>query len=476
MEEKRKVEKIAMRKPFEKLFDEAALLPKIRRSIYLMTLGNTFGTLWGVISGGGSSSLTGYAGYLGAGDFVYGLLTAIPLAAALLQIPFATLVSRTQRRKKYLMTYGLFSRVLWIIIGLVPFFIPASQSTLRLWSVILLIGVSSAFSSFINVCWMPWMADLVPVEIRGRWLSKRDGITSIASVTMGLVVAGILDRMTGFTGYTIVFVMCGVLGILDMVCFFFMEEVYKTPPVQLKLLPVIQQVFRNRPFFKFMLFWTAWCFTANMSGAYLARYALTEMGLSYMQFTISSQVTAAAVTILVISHWGRLLDHFGSKPVLWCTCIVAALTPLFFLFSTQGSIWPTLLHNLIGAAFWSGANLAATSLQLSSSPDEQRPSYVAVFSCITSLFGSFLGILTGGAILEGIHDSATLRSIIVDRYQFIIVIAVLLRVVSVFTLIPLLDNSSEYTLSGMFRELYLRVQAHKSYLRYKSERKKRSNP
>ncbi len=462
-----------MRKPFEKLFDEAALLPKIRRSIYLMTLGNTFGTLWGVISGGGSSSLTGYAGYLGAGDFVYGLLTAIPLAAALLQIPFSTLVSRTQKRKKYMMTYGIFSRLLWIVIGLIPFFIPPDQSVLRLWSVILLIGVSSAFSSFINVSFMPWMADLVPIEIRGRWLSKRDGITSIASVTMGLIVAGILDQMTGFAGYSLVFVICGILGILDMLCFLFMEEIYKTPPVQLKLLPVLKQVMSNKPFFKFMLFWTAWCFTANMSGAYLARYALTEMGLSYMQYTLSSQVAAAAITVLVVSQWGRLLDHFGSKPVLWCTCTVAALTPLFFLFSTYGSIWPTLLHNLIGAAFWSGANLAATSLQLSSSPDDQRASYVAVFSCITSLFGSFLGILTGGVILEEIHSNISLNSIITDRYKFMIAISVLLRVASVFIIIPMLDNSNSYTLSGMFAELNLRIRAQKSYLNYWWERRRK---
>jgi MFS family permease len=452
--------------PFEKIFNEASLLPKIRRSIYLMTLGNAFGTLFGVVSGGGSSSLTGYAEFLGASDFVFGLLTAIPLAMALLQIPFAAMVSRTQKRKKYMMTYGLFSRVLWIVIGLVPYFISADPAWLRLWSVILLIGISSAYSSFINVSWMPWMADLVPVGIRGRWLSKRDGITSIASVTMGLLVASILDRMPGYSGYTLVFVMAGILGMLDMCCFFFMEEVYKTPPLQLKIIPVCRQIISNKPFFKFMIFWTAWSFTANMSGAYLARYALSEMGLTYLSFTICSQVTAAAVTVLVVSNWGRLLDHFGSKPVLWCSCIVAALTPLFFLFSTYGSIWPTLLHNLIGAAFWSGANLAATSLQLSSSPDEQRPSYVAFFSCFTSLLGAFLGILAGGAILEGIHSSHTLSAFIPDRYKFMIAVSVILRIATVIVIVPKLDNNCEYTVTSMFRELFIKIKLQKSYISY----------
>ncbi len=464
---------IKMKIPFQKIFDEAALLPKIRRSIYLMTLANTFGTLFAVVTGSGSSPLTGYAGYLGAGDFIFGLLTAIPLAAALLQIPIASLVSRTQKRKKYMTTYGLFARALWLPIALVPLFIPASHSSFRLWTVILLIGISSAYSSFLNVCWMPWMADLVPSEIRGRWLSKRDSITSIASVTMGILVAGILDRMSGYQGYVVVFIIASILGVLDMCCFFFVEEVYKTPPQKLKLLPVLTQVFHNKPFYRFMLFWTAWCFTANMSGAYLARYALTEMGLSYMQYTLCSQVMAAAVTVLVVSYWGRLLDHFGSKPVLWCSCIVASITPLFFLFSTYGSIWPTLLHNLIGAAFWSGANLAATSLQLSASPDEQRPSYVAVFSCVTSLLGAFLGILTGGVILEGIRSNPVLYSSIPDRYQFMIAVSVILRVCSVLIFIPRLDNSGGYTVSGMFQELSLRRKAQLHYLHYWWQRRKR---
>jgi MFS family permease len=461
-----------MRKPFENIFNEADLLPKIRRSIYLMTMGNTFGNLWGVISASGSSSLTGYASYLGAGDFVFGLLTAIPLATALLQIPIASLVSRKQQRKKYMMTYGLFSRFLWLIIGLVPFFISADHAFLRLWTVIFLIGISSGFSSFINVSWMPWMADLVPQEIRGRWLSRRDGIISIASVTMGIVVARILDTLPGYAGYTTVFIMAGVLGMLDMCCFGLMEDIYKTPPLELKLIPVCKQILSDKPFLKFMFFMTAWSFTANMAGSYFARYAITEMGLSYMTYTLCSQVAAAAITVLIVSYWGRLHDHFGSKPVLWVSCIVGSLTPLFFLLSTYGSFWPTLLHNVIGAAFWSGTNVAVTSLQLSSSPDEQRPSYIAFFSCFTSVLGSFLGILTGGAILEGIHSSEILSAIFPDRYKFMFVLSVILRFATVLIFVPRLVNTRDYTTKDMFRELLVQIRLKKEYIRYRHLRRK----
>lgn len=443
--------KIKIRKPFETIFSEASLLPEIRRSIYLMTLANMFGTVWGVICNSGSASLTGFAAFLGAGDFVYGVLTAIPLAAAFLQIPFSALVSRTHKRKKYIMTYGLFSRAIWIVIGLIPWFISADQSWLRLWSVIFLIGISWSFGSFINVCWMPWMADLVPLGIRGRWLSKRDSIQNFAGVTMGLMVAALLDRLPAYTGYTIVFIMGGILGSLDMVCFFFMKEVYSTPPVKIKMVPVLKQITQNKPFFKFAVFWTAWCFTANMASPYLSRYAITEMGLTYMQFTLAAQVASASVTVAVVTFWGKLLDRFGCKPVMWLTCMAASMTPLFYLFSKHGSIWPTLLHNVIGAAFWSGCNLAATSLQLSASPDAERPSYIAFFSCITSVFGSFLGILTGGAILEGIQSSVSLGAMIPDRYKFMITVSVILRIGAVLIFVPRIDNNSEHTVSDIFQ-------------------------
>jgi len=441
-----------MRFPFENIFVEAKTLPKIRRSIYLMTMGNIFGAIFCTITGSGSSTLTGYASYLGAGDFVFGLLTAIPLAAALLQIPFATLVSRTHKRKKYMMTYGLLSRALWILIALIPVILPLEQEFLRIWSVILLIGISASYSSFINVSWMPWMADLVPVEIRGRWLSARDGIIAIASVSVGLLVAYILDHMTGYSGYTTVIIFGTILGMLDMVCFLFVEEVYHTPPLELKIIPVCKEIIANKPFFKFILFWTAWNFTANMSGAYLARYAITEMNLSYLQYTLCAQVASAAVTVIFVTHWGRANDHFGSKPVLWLSCLVASLTPLFYLFSTPGNIWPTLLHNVIGAAFWCGANMAAISLQLSASPDEQRPSYVAFFSCFTSLFGSFLGILVGGAVLEGFHTNR-LSAIIPDRYKFMIALSVLLRIAAVLILLPTLDNNRRYNTKDLIHHV-----------------------
>lgn len=433
--------------PFHALYQQAGLSRDIRLSISMMVLGNICGNMFAVLSFG--SALVGYAKALGANDFVFGVLTGIPSAAALVQIPAAILVSRTQKRKKYMLTYGIFGRALWLVIGLVPYFLPVAPVWLRLWSVILLVGVSSASGSFINVCFTPWMADLVPIGIRGRWMSLRDGIVAVCSVVIGLTSAWVLDHMGGFAGYTVVFVCASIFGVADMCCFIPVNEARRSQGTTTSIRAVAKKLIKDRPFFLFMLFWTVWCFTANMSGGYLGRYALGEMGLSYTQLTLYSQIASALITVLVIRFWGRLLDRYGTKPVMWVSCVVAALTQAFYLFSVYGSIVPTLLHNMVGAAFWCACNLAAMNLLLSASPDEHRASYVAIFSCVTSLIGNFLGAITGGALLELIqHVWAG-----VDRYKILIAFAVALRIGVVLVFLPKLHNETGVSVREMGRDL-----------------------
>jgi len=276
----------------------------------------------------------------------------------------------------------------------------------------------------------------------------------VASVVTGLVAAAFLDSVSGRIGYTVVFVIGGILGAADMVCYGFTDDIYTTPPAKLSIRPVIKSILKDKPFFRFIVFWTVWCFTANLGGGYLSRYALGEMGLTNMQYTLFAQVASALTTVLVIAQWGKMLDRFGNKPIMWVSCIATSLTQAFYLFSVPGSIWPTLLHNVVGAFFWSASNLAATNMQLSSSPDKERASYIAVFSCITSILGSFLGVMAGGVILDTIQNSEMLTKLIPDRYKFLVILGVSTRFLGVLLLLPGLDGTGCSTVKEMFGELF----------------------
>lgn len=438
--------------PFNQLYAEAQLPAKIRRSLNFILLGNIMGSAHGIICGGGTTAMIGLATELGANDMAFGVLSAIPQVAALMQLPFSVLVNRTHKRKKYMLTWGIFSRALWLLFGLIPYLLPMTTPTFQLWTIIFLLGISSFTGAVINVCWFPWLSDLAPLSIRGRWLSIRESILAAANVVIGLVVAWVLDTLPVETRYVVIFTIGSAVGIIDMISFGFCEEVYSAPPQKQNLFSALGDVWKNKPFVKLTIMWTAWCFTSQLSGVYMNPYSMNEMGLSFMQIMLFATIASAIVSIFVMPQWGRMIDRFGCRNVMMVSSVVAAMTPLFYLFSSPGNIWPTLLHNTVGALFWCGANLTASNMQLSCSPDETRPTHVAAFSCITSLVGGTLGSLAGGALLEGWHSAGWFVGAI-DRYQVLFILSVVLRAGLSLLLVPTLQKDSQYTPMDLVRHI-----------------------
>ena len=344
------------------MYEEFQLAKAVRRSLNLILLANLFGNLHGIICGGGTTAMVGLANELHAGDLAFGLINGIPWAASLLQIPFSMLVNRTHKRKKYMLTLGMFSRALWMLFGLVPLILPAEPAWLPLWTVIFLLGVSSCCGSVINVCWLPWLSDLAPIRLRAHWFSFRDMLVAGFNLGFSLLVAWMLDTLPAYNRYIIVFALGSILGMLDMLCFGFCKEQYSDPPKKLRIGAVMKTMRKNRPFCSLSVMWTAWCFASNLCAPYLSRYSINEMGLSFMQMTVFGNAAAAVATVLMMSRWSHAMDRLGEKNVMLLSTLATSLTDVFYLFSTPGSIWPVLLRNFIGAACWSGCNLAANSM------------------------------------------------------------------------------------------------------------------
>ena len=83
-------------------------------------------------------------------------------------------------------------------------------------------------------------------------------------------------------------------------------------------------------------------------------------------------------------------------------------------------------------------------MQLSTSPDDTRPSYIAVFACVTALLGTTLGTLFGGALLEGWKQANWFTGSF-DRYKALILLSVILRFGITWLLAPRLQNDREGT-------------------------------
>ena len=445
--------KLKIHNPLRELYTEAELPQVIRRSLNFILIGNLCGNIHGIICGGGTTAMVGLATSMGANDLTFAILTAIPQAAALLQIPFSMLVNRTHKRKRYMLTIGLFSRMLWLLFGFIPFIVPQGVTiNYPLYTLVFLLGISACCSSVINPCWFPWLSDLCPDRIQSRWLSVRDVIISVVNILAGLGIAFLLDHLPPETKYIIIFIIGGTIGMLDMISFGFCKEVFSTPPAKLKFSQVIGGILKNKPFMHFMIFWTVWCFTANMSGTYMSPYSMNVMGLNFTQIMIFGTVASSISAIFTVQRWGKALYRFGSRNVMLVSCIGAAVTPAFYLLSSPGNIWPTLLHNFFGAMFWCGANLSANNMQLSISAPETRPSYIAVFSCVTALAGTTLGSLSAGGLLR-VFESTGIFTGWFDRYKMLFLVATTLRLGMTLLLVPRMENDRESTPKDLIRAI-----------------------
>ena len=435
-------QKRRMRSPFKQLYDEVGIVPSIRRSLCLMLCSCACGNVFGIITSG--AVFTGFAQQLGANDLMFGILMAVPFIGTFMQLPTSILVSKFGHRKKAVIVFGGLSRALWILIGLVPLYVPISPIALRIWVIIFLKAISAMSSSVVAVSFTPWMAEFVPVSIQGRWLSLRNKIESIISVTVGLVISYLIDSIHGYMGYMLVIELGGLIGIIDICFYIGVIDVPVQIEKNIKWVDTYKQVLTNKPFIYITVFWTALNFSTQLAEPYLIRYALGPMQLSFFQTTLCFQIVTALVSLLFVGKWGRMLDHYGTKPTLIITQIGSSLCMSLWLFARQGGMVIVLIYCAISSSFKCANMLLSVSMLINFSNREQRSSYIAVQACFTQLLGNFLGVLVGGVLLEWFHSIILNFGLSLDYYKVLFALSMCLQLLVQVSFLPKIGNEKPY--------------------------------
>ncbi|NLG38295.1 MAG: MFS transporter [Clostridiales bacterium] len=429
-------------RPITRLYNQYGLARELRRDLNLVVLSVLFGMIHATITTG--PGLAGFARDLGAGDFYYALLMALPVLGGTMQLAASWIIERTRRRKKWFILFGVVQRSLWLLIALVPWIVPMVPAMLRLWAVIALVTLSSMTASFVNVGFFSWMGDLIPLPMRGRFLALRLSISTAAGVAAALAASWLLDNIAGMAGYTVVFSIAAVFGTLDIVIYLWIKD----PPMEQShsesFAVVARRAVRNRPFLRYLLFWTVWAFCWNLTVPFNNVYALGPLGLSFQAVTLAGQVAGGVVTVLTVSWWGRHLDARSAGWVLRRGVLIMAGMPLLWLFARPGAAWPLLLFNLGYSAANGGISLTSSQMLMTSTPPRSRSLYVALYAIVTSIAGAFVGYLAGGALLELMGPlSFTVAGLTFDRYKLLFLGGGALQTMSSLLLLPLLPLSEE---------------------------------
>ncbi|MCL1963812.1 MAG: MFS transporter, partial [Firmicutes bacterium] len=438
------------------LFDTAGLSRDVRDGLYIGILGVTFCMVFSNVTTG--VAWTGFQRMLGADSLTLGLISAIPVAASTLQIFAAYILEKTRKRRALFLVFGLISRLAWVGIGLIPLLLPMGEGSPRMAVLMVLLLVSSCGGAFINVSFYSLMGDLVPLRIRGRYFSARQAISLLAGIVTGLFVSWLMDRMSGFAGYTVVLILAGVFGALDICCFFFL----KWPPMQKpegrgETLPaMLKSVLRDSGYMKIVGYFTLWFFAVNIIAPFNNVYFLEQVKMTFTEITLLNQVIPNVSTVFIISWWGRQMDRYGNQPIVQTAGLYCMILPLAYILTGPRSFLILPFVHVFSGMAWPASDLGQQNMYLAKAPAHNRSMYVAVFFASTQLLGTALSNFVGGLLMSG--PFVALESLYpavprfsMTRYDFMFLLSSTLRILCVVLLLPRLRQESDTPAAEMWR-------------------------
>ena len=269
---------------------------ELKRSLDLVIIAITMGMAFFSVMGG--APLAGFSRALGAGDFLYSFIMAMTVIGGIVQIFASYFLENTGKRKFIFMTFGFVHRLLWIPVALIPLIVPETGGSFRIWLVIVLIAISSVSNSVAAISFSSWMGSLVPMDIRGRFFSKRAMISTVTSAVTALAAGKFLDMVPGFNGYAIIFIAVALLGAGDIICF---KWVYD-PPMQVSekkthFLKLALEPLGNKNYMFFVCYIAFWSFGVNFAGPFFIVYMLENLKMSFFIISLFTQFVANISTI-----------------------------------------------------------------------------------------------------------------------------------------------------------------------------------
>lgn len=428
------------------LFDSRGLDETTRKSLVMVIYGVLFGQVSVFITTG--AAWTGFLrDVLHANDLMLGIIAAVPVATNTIQILGAYLMQRYQKRRFYMLFFGILGRFFWIPIALVPYFLPIGMQMFAVTAFVVAVAVGN---SFVNLAYASLMADIVPIRLRGRYFASRQAVSLVTGLVGGLVASYLVDSL-GMAGYTIALTVAGLTGMADIACFFKVEF----PPMdglegngQQGFLASLTGVLRDTGFMRVVLCFTVWTFSVNITGPFYNVHMLENLRMSYTQITLMNQIASNVVTMLCLSRWGRPIDRFGNKAVLQICAHVCMLVPLIWLIITPQSLWLVLVSNFFSGLFWAPIDITQQNFYMGASSSRNRGMYMAVFFAVFNLFGVALSNVLGGVLVQEafaplVDNWGFLGQIGWTKYHLIFLLSALLRIAVVVGLFPRLREEEE---------------------------------
>ena len=367
-----------------------------------------------------------------------GIIAGVPPLATVMQLAGSYAIERYGGQKRLCFWSSVINRFTWFaILGviLVPMTSPSNHVV---WIIVGLLGLGSVFNSIGGVAWLSWTKELIPDQSRIAFLSRRNFLTTLLSLALGMAVGAFLDSwnsqhpgsMTGFAG------LLGVAlaaGIGSSICMSNVADLKRKPIVdgEAPFSHLIRRPLRDSNFRRVVLFYVVWNLSVNLAGPFFCVYMLQKLELPFWQVT--ALVTLSSVAGLVGNgFWARLKQRFGIKPVIYLTTFADAFVPFLWLFAGGQGMWLLIVIHLFGV-FSAPLAIGPQAMVLRLSPNARSSPYMAVFS---SIAGPVIAIaaISGGAISGSFVGEWSWGPVAIDGLKIVFLLSFVGRLLSLIIL------------------------------------------
>lgn len=297
-----------------------------------------YGAFW-AIGFANSIILTGYGiDILGMTKENAGLIGSVGFLAGFVQIFSFLLSNRVKNKKLFVISCGMLEALLLSCLLLPPLIIKGPGSDLLKQGTFLgVIFLMSVCTHLVMPTISNWLSGLIPQERRGWYIGMRWTIFCVSKLIMLQAMLWMIEYRNDFKGFAFVFIagsICALVSYLILARITIPREA-KESDFNLK---DIGAGLHHRAFRAYLIFSIMIHIGFALACSYYGAFFLVEVGLTYKQI---SYFLFAYNLFLVLGMLpaGRLVDKFGSRPLIFVMIMIYMIFFFMFPFFTKERLW-----------------------------------------------------------------------------------------------------------------------------------------
>jgi MFS family permease len=316
-------------------------------------------------------------------------------------------------RKRMVISWWLVSSAVFATILIPLLLADRLSSTVAVWLVVAIYFAQQVTKNIGGAAWHPWLADIVPRRLQGRFFGNMRRAFQLTSLTVIVVAGWYLGRDPSPMRFVAILAALAAAGFLRPTVLLRVRRVppaRKGPPERMG--PSLLRPLADREFRWFLVFWGAVTFLINVTRPFTVPFLRDDL-----RFPGSITIYASALLVLgmvvTLKRWGHTADRLGNRLVFFVNTGILSLSFLLlavippYYASQVASIGVAALSFLLTGVGLAGMGIAQIVRLMHSPPSDYRGPYMGLFFVVNGAI-SAVASASAGFVLDSLPATVIL--------------------------------------------------------------------